>query len=374
MLFVSFTILCMNKNQTKSFLIKNKYGSIFLAYAILINFIYFTLYADLDFLYSSLHWIYGLLIFTTFLFFTQNKFINNVFCILLIINYLFIIIAYFSGYGNYSYWPRYDYFFNGPNQLGYFSLCMYIVCSVIQKYKFNWILFSAHSMMLFVVIITGGRSSYLAVVGLFLISIYIYRRKIKELGLYIASVLLILSACNIFDLPLHDRTKQVFHEEAYSEILGSKSNQNNILDSNSKLSIFRTTNERITSLSFSAKDESSESIMTQLLARGYLRLIKYPQYLIFGSGQGLDSRFEGQGSFIYEIHSSFAALLFYYGIFGLLFFLKFFWDAFEYKVNIIYSTPLMLYGLFTYGLRSPYFWIALAYLMTSPSISAINED
>src|SRR5699024_8035594 len=56
-----------------------------------------------------------------------------------------------------------------------------------------------------------------------------------------------------------------------------------------------------------------------LADRGYTQLIEYPKYLLFGAGQGLDSRFGDSA----EIHSTWAGFLFYYGLIGLGLFLFF---------------------------------------------------
>jgi O-antigen ligase len=110
----------------------------------------------------------------------------------------------------------------------------------------------------------------------------------------------------------------------------------------------------------------STDYLSHLELRGYTRIIDYPQYLIFGSGQGLDERFyltsdviNGQTIyFSFEIHSSFVAILFYYGIIGFILFILFLYRIFK-NLNFIQRTAFILpfiYGLSTYGLRTPIFW------------------
>jgi hypothetical protein len=112
---------------------------------------------------------------------------------------------------------------------------------------------------------------------------------------------------------------------------------------------------------------STQSIQLQLEIRGYMRLVEFPQYLVFGAGQGLDGRFMEpfEGRYIYEIHSSIIAPLFYYGVIGFgLLFSSFFLMARERLVGwqwFVFAAPFV-YGLFTYGLRTPIFWIMLATL------------
>lgn len=51
--------------------------------------------------------------------------------------------------------------------------------------------------------------------------------------------------------------------------------------------------------------------------RGYDRICKYPEYLLFGAGEGAHYRFAEKSLFLGEIHSSWAGVLFYYGIIDL---------------------------------------------------------
>jgi hypothetical protein len=125
---------------------------------------------------------------------------------------------------------------------------------------------------------------------------------------------------------------------------------------------------RIDSLSTQKEVEAKYSVWTQLLARGYMRVIDHPQYLFYGAGQGRDERFGEIDGEVYEIHSSPVAVLFYYGFLGLVLFAAFLWRLFSAKWNLLFLSPLLVYGLFTYGLRAPYFWVALGFLAVMPDL------
>ena len=93
--------------------------------------------------------------------------------------------------------------------------------------------------------------------------------------------------------------------------------------------------------------------------RGYDRLIKYPQYLIFGAGEGAFFRF-GIGA--QEIHSGIATLIFCYGITGAVFFFLFLYATFR-KLPTQYGLLLMmvfLFGIPHQNIRFTYFWVFLA--------------
>lgn len=125
---------------------------------------------------------------------------------------------------------------------------------------------------------------------------------------------------------------------------------------------------RLSSLTTQEEIKDQRSVWSQLLARGYMRVVQYPQYLLYGAGQGKDDRFGGLNGDYYEIHSSPVAVLFYYGIVGFLLFAAFLWKLFSSKINLLFLSPLLVYGLFTYGLRSPYFWLALGFLVFMPDL------
>ena len=130
---------------------------------------------------------------------------------------------------------------------------------------------------------------------------------------------------------------------------------------------------RFAELCTSCSSTDYYSIEYQLRARGYLRLIDYPQYLIFGAGQGMDERFGDLDGFTYEIHSSLFGLWFYYGLTGIILFVVAIYKLFNNKANIILLAPVFVYGLFTYGLRSPYFWLILGFVALSPNILNKNK-
>jgi hypothetical protein len=92
--------------------------------------------------------------------------------------------------------------------------------------------------------------------------------------------------------------------------------------------------------------------------RGYDRIWENPEYLILGAGEGGIYRFD---SLTNEIHSTFATVLFSYGILGLVLFLLLLWLIFRHaKLRyFVYFVPICLYGLTHQGLRFTLLWIFL---------------
>lgn len=104
---------------------------------------------------------------------------------------------------------------------------------------------------------------------------------------------------------------------------------------------------------------------TTLEGRGYDRLWKFPEYLVLGSGEGAQERWETRTWFLGEIHSTPAGLLFYYGIpgtFSVFLFVYGLWRRLEpVWLKLFFFAPLA-YGVATYNLRNWMFWVGLAVL------------
>jgi len=95
--------------------------------------------------------------------------------------------------------------------------------------------------------------------------------------------------------------------------------------------------------------------------RGYDRLLKYPEYLVFGAAEGDYGRFESEVG-MGEIHSSVGTLLFSYGVVGTSLFAGFIWAIYRRAGGrlMLYLLPLFFFGLTHQGLRFTLFWVALA--------------
>ncbi|TVU61490.1 hypothetical protein FQP88_14340 [Vibrio atlanticus] len=110
---------------------------------------------------------------------------------------------------------------------------------------------------------------------------------------------------------------------------------------------------------------------SQVDIRGYNLLYDFPEYLITGAGQGAEYRFERT----HEIHSSWAAIIFYYGIPGTIMFVIFIMKIMNKMpiFNRVYFMAPFLYGISTYGLRTPIFWIMIS-VIASIYMNEVNED
>jgi hypothetical protein len=103
-----------------------------------------------------------------------------------------------------------------------------------------------------------------------------------------------------------------------------------------------------------------------LASRGYDRLWLFPQYLIFGAGEGAYTRFEdvSAGGSI-EIHSTWATVLFGYGLLGASLFACLIWwvvRGAEMR-HLAYAVPLVFYGVTHQGLREGMLWVFLGLIL-----------
>ncbi len=117
-------------------------------------------------------------------------------------------------------------------------------------------------------------------------------------------------------------------------------------------------------------EERSEqrSLSDEWENRNYSRLSNNPQYIPFGAGEGAFERFEGErykdGHYVgIEIHSTYATLLFSYGVLGLVLFIAMLLRFARVSiVDTIYLVGTLSYGLSHNGLRFALFWFVLAVL------------
>lgn len=116
-----------------------------------------------------------------------------------------------------------------------------------------------------------------------------------------------------------------------------------------EISLFSKVADRLASIGVSGDDN--------LAARGYGRILLWPQYLLLGAGEGLYGRWDQDQ----EIHSMFGTLIFSYGLpgVGLVFCLL----AFVFRRNprdfLMFVVPVLLYSVTHHPMRQPMFWMFL---------------
>ncbi len=354
MLIASLALILINQNQCLKFARENIFIVAFVVLAFIVNSIYFLQYREKIFIINSIYWLYGFLLLLAVICISKDEWLHVWIRKLIFLQFVFILICYLMGWGGFSFWPRYEYFFNGPNQLANYALSMLIIYAVIDKGEMKIGLLAIYFLTAAAIVMTGARSMYIAFLPMTFILLFIARSNFIKQVLIVAIPLVIYYLFVNLSLPWYVPTE--------AERLAG---QNFNVGSN--------TFNRFKELCIACNSTDYYSIEYQLRARGYWRIIDFPQYIFFGAGQGMDERFGNLDGFTYEIHSSLFGILFYYGIGGLILFLIGIYKAFKNKMNILFMAPIFAYGLFTYGLRSPYFWFVLGFLLFASNILNMNE-
>ncbi len=230
--------------------------------------------------------------------------------------------------------------FSNPNQLAYWAICL-ISCQMLlarDRAFIIWISIALLGACLFLSLSRGGLMGFTPVVAVFAL------QRFKNLHLRIFSF---LTAAILLTLFVGSDAFLGFQEQ---------------FDLASKLE---------------ARSEQ-RSISDEFENRNYSRIINNPEYIPFGAGEGAFERFEGErykdGNYVgIEIHSTYATLLFSYGVLGLTLFAGMLWTSLRTSGrDTAYVIGILLYGLSHNGLRFALFWFFLA-ILTSVGRQRLQE-
>lgn len=325
-------------NSNKSFILV---GFVLIFYIFFINFIWILLLQTTDrFLLSSFFYLYNFtaVIIILSLYKTYKKIIIKTTYYAILISVIIQTILYFTGGGFTG--GRITVSFNNPNQLGYFALVSAaILIFTSNKIKVDTKWFFAGIICLFVLVFASLSKaaivSYIGLIFFFLLA----RNKDKKVkrNIILGVILVALIIGIIFN------TTSIIQE---NQLINAVENRIEFIGSDN--------------------DDS-------LQGRGYDRITEYPQYWIFGAGEGQYSRFQNQRM---EFHSTLGNIQVSYGIIGLILFLSLMFIALKkdnYKSWYILLF-IMMYGLTHNGIRNSMLWILLA-LMASYQIKEkpLNE-
>lgn len=329
-LFVLFIYYLFNEFSYICNFISNRLSwfAFFIFYIVCINLIYFTIEQEVSFLVSTSYILFGLFTLCSLFVFLEKYNGKPIIYLSLWLGLSLLFLISILKLGGFEFYPRYNAFFNDPNQMAFWVIC--IISSILmldngnEKFKYLAILIS-----IYIIILSGSRSGLL---GLLPILFYVILVNIKSKNLIFLIILSLISGFFII--------------KYYSDF------------------------EALTYLISRIDEVDSDQ---QLSDRGYTRIAKNLEYIIFGSGQGADFRFNST----HEIHSTWAGIFFYYGIFGLFIFILSLCQLsynLSFRNLLLFIAPL-LYGFSTFGLRTPVVWIFLAvsfYVSDSNSRKSTN--
>lgn len=303
---------------------------IFVVYVLFANTIWMLLLSDsLSFITTSVFYIYNFLtvLITSALYYDyKEKIIEITYGSSLVSVAVQMVIYLVSGgfSGN-----RMTGGFNNPNQLGYYSLltlAILLFTSQRIKMKIKWFVLGIFSsaILCFSSLSKAAMLSYIGMLFFYLLS----KNKSKNLKKSLIAIFLILAILII--------SIYIFNKDLI------KSND-----------LYNSVKYRINSIG-KDNDDSLES-------RGYSRIIEYPEYWIFGAGEGEYTRFGGRDM---ELHSTLGNVQISYGIVGLSLFIGILLIALKKdKFRSWYIiTFIMVYGLTHNGIRNSLFWMLLSLL------------
>lgn len=291
----------------------------FFIYVILVNLIYSIYYQDTSFFSYPLNLTFDFLILFSLVSFLQNIDNNKIRKIPYLMFFILIMLfcIWFLGLGEYKFYPRYNGYFNDPNQMAFFVLCVATIASLYIRNIYFYLLVILLSLAL--ILFTQSRSAIIGIFMLLTSLFFLYWKGNKNSIIIVFALLFFVS---------------VFFLLSFDYL--------------SKISYIQSVSER-----FAETDIGEQSDV-----RGYTRILNYTEYLLFGAGQGLDMRFNSP----VEIHSTWAGILFYYGVVGMSLFLILIVNILK-NLNIyqkiLFLVPLM-YSFSTFGARTVIFWILVA--------------
>ena len=293
-----------------------------MAYMAAVNFSFALAYFSLDFILSTLYSIFGLVIFLqTRKIIAGNNFGTRAVSVFAAAGLLILFGLALAGIGEFKFFPRYNAFFNDPNQMAFWALCVAAI------------------------LLVSMRSSRLCGVLIFTATIFIIIKSASRSGLVGFSFLLSGYMLSLFSKNRSSNTANLI-------IFGLFSSLAIIILS---YLVYSSNSE---SLSYIFDRVDSTDAIEQADIRGYTRLLENPEYLLLGAGQGLDTRFVAQGN---EIHSTPAGILFYYGIAGFSSFIVILYSVasgLRTYEKLIFFAPIF-YSFSTFGFRTPIFWVYL---------------
>lgn len=347
LLMAFFIFLLVNKNnkyEIKKILNENKYLIFFMILVFIVNGFYFIYYLKFKFILSSLYYLFNLFIIILFSYmFSKNEKTYNMFDKVLKFNIFIQLLICILNLGDYYGGYRYMGTFNDPNQFAY-----YIFISFCFTYILNLKL----------------KKSNLEILIFFIISIYLIVRSSSTgmlLGMIVFVILyIILKIKNINKIKKSSIRKKIIVCVALIPIILLSStlylNRNEKLDWNN-IHILERLNEKIGKLE-NSNTLTNKNHMTIWQERGYDKIVEYPWYIIYGSGEGMYERFSNP-NFINEIHATLPSILFYYGIIPTILLLIWMYKKIKgspFKINIVFFA-IILESFTLLNQRQSLFWI-----------------
>ncbi|MGV2998971.1 hypothetical protein ACEF15_02410 [Streptococcus suis] len=343
-LFLALSVIAyIIENQFKIYYKKiDKPYLIFYGFVITINLIYFFIYLGetslLSFILPILYYLYNLFVIMLCRYFYHNE--EGLIRLRLVIRLsLYVqLLLYFTtpSFLVDTSQVRYTGTFNDPNQLGFFLLSSIYIIVVINRMLGHKEKILDHTCALILLFATSSTGILLGFAALYFCNLLFI-----ESTMVLLKKMLLLLLGSFAVLILFQIVGTVFISGLEDSFLYQR-----LLTKINK------------GLMNSSNNSGSYGELTLLQERGIDRVLLYPQYLIFGAGEGYYKRFV-LSAIQLEIHSTFLGILFYYGIIPFTSLVYWIWGNIRkagYLIWVVFL-PLIIESFTLANQRQPYFWI-----------------
>lgn len=315
---------------------KNKLFYIFLVFAIMINAFYHKVVPDPRFLFSSLYLIYmGVVVYSYDS--GINKGLIDKIRYILYGNLMIQFLIYSSGLGRlyYELWEegatRYMGTFTDPNQFGFYIFIVLLFAYLTKHEKADTYLFPITSVMgIFLVIQSKSLAAFLGLAVLYTLALLRFIGEKFRVNKVILCVMLFLTTTGVvyYFIPTSDfRIEDV----EYNTVNRIRYKIYNVI--------------------------YADGIKDILRERAAEKIINYPEYFIYGAGEGNYERYYPEP--VNEIHSSFINLFFSYGLIPFAILMGWFKKRLKglNAVSLVCFITILIESMFLVNYRQALFWV-----------------
>jgi hypothetical protein len=315
---------------------KNKLFYIFLVLAIMINAFYHKVVPDPRFLFSSLYLVYmGVVVYSYDS--GINKGLIDKIRYILYGNLMIQFLIYSSGLGRlyYELWEegatRYMGTFTDPNQFGFYIFIVLLFAYLTKHEKADTYLFPITSVIgIFLVIQSKSLAAFLGLAVLYTLALLRFIGEKFRVNKVILCVMLILTTTGVvyYFIPTSDfRIEDV----EYNTVNRIRYKIYNVI--------------------------YADGIKDILRERAAEKIINYPEYFIYGAGEGNYERYYPEP--VNEIHSSFINLFFSYGLIPFAILMGWFKKRLKglNAVSLVCFITILIESMFLVNYRQALFWV-----------------
>ena len=315
---------------------KNKLFYIFLVFAIMINGFYHKVVPDPRFIFSSLYLVYmGVVVYSYDS--GINKGLIDKIRYILYANLVIQFLVYSSGLGRlyYELWEegatRYMGTFTDPNQFGFYIFIVLLFAYLTKHEKVDTYLFPiASAMGIFLIIQSKSLAAFLGLAVLYTLALLRFISEKFRVNKVILCVMLILSTTGVvyYFIPTSDfRIEDV----EYTTVNRIRYKIYNVI--------------------------YADGIKDILRERAAEKIINYPEYFIYGAGEGNYERYYPEP--VNEIHSSFINLFFSYGLIPFAILMGWFKKRLKglNAVSLVCFITILIESMFLVNYRQALFWV-----------------